>query len=392
MKHFALIVAAGKSERMNSPLPKPYLKINGLTVLENALKVFLNAESIEKIVVVVSENDQHFQTLSISHHPKIIRATGGATRLLSSLAGLKALASFANSGDWIWEHDAARPCFTQKDFDAALALLSQNKIKDGLVLAYPAIDTLKQIDSGAPDTIHHTLDRSSIWQAATPQIFPYETFTKALTEAQSRTQITTDSASALEATGAKLQILKCDRSNIKITEASDLVLANFYLHDEKKTMRIGHGLDVHAFKVGRDLILGGVTIPHHQGLEGHSDADVVIHALCDAMLGALALGDIGTHFSDQDPTYKNADSRLFLKKINQLIRAKGYHVHNADITIAAQAPKLAPHILKMRSNLAEDLEIALDNLSIKATTTERLGFIGREEGISVDAVVLLNKN
>ena len=154
-------------------------------------------------------------------------------------------------------------------------------------------------------------------------------------------------------------------------------------------MRIGHGFDVHAFKAGRDLILGGVTIPHHQGLDGHSDADVVIHALCDALLGALALGDIGQHFPDTDPKYKGANSRTLLKHVNILLLEKGYMLHNADITVLAQAPKLAPYISEMRQNLSSDLSTNFENISIKATTTEKLGYVGREEGIAAEAVVLL---
>jgi 2-C-methyl-D-erythritol 4-phosphate cytidylyltransferase/2-C-methyl-D-erythritol 2,4-cyclodiphosphate synthase len=388
MKHFAIIVAAGKSERMGSTIPKSYLKIAEKTILEHSLKIFLEAECIKKIVVVLAENDPYFHTLPISQHPKIIMAIGGETRLESSLNGLKSLSAIAFPEDWIWEHDAARPCFDQIDFEQALQTLE--KKPQGLVLGFLAIDTLKQINTDL--SIQKTLDRRHIWHAATPQIFPYGKLELALLEAKEKNLAITDSASALELMGASLQFLQCSRKNIKVTEPDDLQLAGFYLSKaEKNKMRIGHGMDVHVFKTGRDLILGGVKIPHHQGLDGHSDADVVIHALCDALLGALALGDIGKHFPDTDPKYKGINSRTLLKHVNNLIKEKGYVLQNADIIIAAQAPKLASYIVEMRQNLAEDINTAVENISIKATTTEKLGFVGREEGISVDAVVLVEK-
>ena len=154
-------------------------------------------------------------------------------------------------------------------------------------------------------------------------------------------------------------------------------------------MRIGHGYDAHAFAQGRPLILGGVTIPHDKGLAAHSDGDAVIHALCDALLGAAALGDIGEHFPDTDKKFKNIDSRLLLRKVAELLGKEGHRINNVDITVLAQAPKLAPYINSMRQNLAEDLKTAMNNVSIKATTTERMGFVGREEGIAVYAVALL---
>ena len=154
-------------------------------------------------------------------------------------------------------------------------------------------------------------------------------------------------------------------------------------------MRIGHGFDVHCFTEGRPLILGGVNIPYEKGLEAHSDGDVVIHALCDALLGAAALGDIGQHFPDSDVEFKNIDSRILLRRVVELLKYKGWRLGNADITVIAQAPKMAPHISKMRSNLASDLDAPVDNLNIKATTTEKLGYIGRGEGIAVHAVTVL---
>jgi len=156
-------------------------------------------------------------------------------------------------------------------------------------------------------------------------------------------------------------------------------------------IRVGMGYDVHRFKDGGDVILGGVKIPYEQGLEAHSDGDVVLHALCDALLGAAALGDIGKHFPDTDPEFKGADSRVLLRYVYQIVRDKGYHVVNADVTIIAQAPKMAPHIVAMCSNIAEDLLIDVDCINVKATTTEKLGFEGRKEGIAVQAVVLIEK-
>jgi 2-C-methyl-D-erythritol 4-phosphate cytidylyltransferase/2-C-methyl-D-erythritol 2,4-cyclodiphosphate synthase len=341
-------------------------------------------------VIVLAPDDDRFQSLTLSQHPKVITAMGGATRLESALSGLQRLTEFASKDDWIWEHDAARPCFSEADFNQAFQSVTQNTHQSqGFVLGYPAIDTLKQVHSNR--LIERTVDRAAIWQAATPQIFSYAVLMKALISAKEKKEAVTDSASAIELIGEQVEMLPCSRQNMKITESADVALARFYLSKGDKRMRIGHGMDVHAFKVGRPLILGGVTIPHHQGLDGHSDADVVIHALCDALLGALALGDIGKHFPDTDPKYKGTNSRVLLQYVNALIESKQYQLHNADITIAAQAPKLAPYIGQMRQHLAEDLKIDVDQISIKATTTEKLGFVGREEGISVEAVVLVDK-
>jgi 2-C-methyl-D-erythritol 2,4-cyclodiphosphate synthase len=217
-------------------------------------------------------------------------------------------------------------------------------------------------------------------------MFRYGLLRKAL--AQIDDDLATDEAAAVEALGLSPKLVPGNTSNFKVTFPDDLAIAAAIL-DKRSSMRIGQGFDVHAFAEGRKLIIGGVEIPYERGLLGHSDADVLLHAICDALLGAAALGDIGKHFPDTDPRYRGADSRSLLRHVAALVREQGYRVANVDATIVAQAPKMAPHIVSMVANIAADLGIAANSVNVKATTTERLGFTGRGEGIAAQAICLL---
>jgi len=312
--------------------------------------------------------------------------------------GLDFLESRAAADDWILVHDAARPCLSSRDI-GALADKVQNKsgdsaaAVDGAVLAAPIVDTVKRELPGGVETV----DRAGLWRALTPQVFAFAPLRRALQDAVRAGVAVTDEAQAMERIGIRASLVSGSPFNIKVTRAADLSVAADILKmaagvlktGESSQMRVGQGMDVHAFGEGDHVVLGGVRIAHSQGVVAHSDGDVVIHALCDALLGAMGDGDIGQHFPDTDARYRGADSRVFLRVVAQRMKAAGLQLVNADITVLAEAPRIAVHRSAMAANLAADLDAAAAVINIKATTTERLGFIGRKEGLAALASVLL---
>ncbi|MGH8260958.1 MAG: 2-C-methyl-D-erythritol 2,4-cyclodiphosphate synthase, partial [Steroidobacteraceae bacterium] len=264
----------------------------------------------------------------------------------------------------------------------------------GGVLAAPVADTLKACE--ADGGIQRTVDRAGLWRALTPQMFRYGALCAALDAALASGRSPTDEAQALEWSGAHPRAVHGGAVNLKITTAEDLILAAAQLSGTSAEAamasglgRIGSGFDVHAFGAGDFVMLGGVRVPHTHGVVAHSDGDVILHALCDALLGAGGLGDIGQHFRDDDPQWRGADSSGFVRAVLGMVRAQGLGVANADVTVLAEAPRLAKHRDAIRESVAALLEVPRERVNIKATTTERLGFLGRREGIAAQAVVLL---
>ena len=259
----------------------------------------------------------------------------------------------------------------------------------GGLLAVPVADTLKRAGEGGREAVR-TESRNGLWQAQTPQMFRRSLLLQALRSCE--LDQTTDEAGAIEALGLHPRLVQSDMTNLKVTHEQDLALAELILkrdganEDGKVEIRTGQGYDVHALVTGRALVVGGVTIPFAKGLDGHSDADVLLHAICDALLGAAALGDIGRHFPDTDSRYKGADSRVLLREVGKRVVAAGCRIVHIDSTIVAQAPKMAPHIAAMVANIAADLGIEPGRVNVKAKTTERLGFVGREEGMAAEAI------
>jgi 2-C-methyl-D-erythritol 4-phosphate cytidylyltransferase/2-C-methyl-D-erythritol 2,4-cyclodiphosphate synthase len=276
--------------------------------------------------------------------------------------------------------------------DLAQALLLNPK---GAILAIPVADTLKRVqENGASQRIHATIDRSDLWQAQTPQCFEVYALIGALNHVVRARIVVTDEASAMEAMGQSPAIVAGSSHNFKVTTAADAVLMEQVLnaqHPELPQIAIGEGMDVHALVPGRPLILGGVNIPHHSGLLGHSDADALLHAITDALLGAAGMGDIGRLFPDTDAAYAGADSQVLLQRALAKVAASGWQVSNVDATIVAQAPKMATHIPVMQANIAKCLGIATNQVNVKAKTNERLGWLGREEGIETRAVLMLQR-
>jgi 2-C-methyl-D-erythritol 4-phosphate cytidylyltransferase/2-C-methyl-D-erythritol 2,4-cyclodiphosphate synthase len=374
--------------------PKQYARLAGATVLEWSLSALLHEPRIAGIMVVLAADDTRWPEIAASMTGSKVGTTiGGASRQESVMSGLKALEGKAAADDWIMVHDAARPCLTSADLTALIDAVevseeaSNTAAVNGAVLAAPVHDTVKRERGGiAVDTV----DRTGLWRALTPQVFGYARLTQALEDAATLGLAVTDEAQAMERLGLPAQLVRGSPFNIKVTTAADLVMAESILRGtERSHMRIGQGFDVHAFGAGDHVVLGGVKIDYPKGVVAHSDGDVVIHALCDALLGALGMGDIGQHFPDSDPRYRGADSRVFLREVTAHMRAAGLELVNADVTVLAEAPRIAKHRAAMAENLAADLGVSVHLINIKATTTERLGFIGRGEGLAASAAVLL---
>jgi len=400
---WAIVPAAGRGERFAlakpDAIPKQYTQLLGGSVLEWSLRALLAEPRIHAIVVVLAAGDSHWpQVAATLNSEKLLTTIGGAQRQDSVMNGLEFLASRAAPDDWILVHDAARPCLSGSDI-GALADALQNKSGDsaseisGAVLAAPIVDTVKRELPGGVETV----DRAGLWRALTPQVFAFAPLQRALQDAARAGIAVTDEAQAMERIGVHASLVSGSPFNIKVTRPEDLKVAAGILQmasgvlkaGEGSRMRVGQGMDVHAYGEGDHVVLGGVRIAHSQGVVAHSDGDVVIHALCDALLGAMGDGDIGQHFPDTDPRYRGADSRVFLRVVAQRMKAAGLQLVNADITVLAEAPRIAVHRSAMAANLAADLDAAAAVINIKATTTERLGFIGRKEGLAALASVLL---
>lgn len=366
-----------------------------------ALRPMLERPDAAGLLVVVSPDDTAWTSESCDRllaqawggqAPVVVAPIGGATRADSVCSGLALLSELSHAGDdWVAVHDAARPGLPAP----ALSRLLEQALacKDGGLLAVPVADTLKrgQADSEGPASIE-TVDRSGLWAAQTPQLFPLLRLQAALGSALARGSAVTDEASAMEASGARPRLVVGDSANRKYTYPEDFqesasVSPPLPPAQTGPWPRVGTGFDVHALVEGRPLIVGGVRIPHDRGLLGHSDADVLLHAISDAILGAAGLGDIGKHFPDTDAQFKGADSRVLLRSVVERVEALGLLVHQIDATIIAQAPKMAPHIPHMRANIQTD--VGSEWVNVKATTTEQLGFTGRGEGIAAQASAVL---
>ncbi len=386
-KHWVIIPAAGVGARMQADRPKQYLELSGRTILERTLNIFLEDPAFAGVVVALSPGDPYWPELGVNHVSLKV-CEGGATRAESVLNALVFMEGVAQEYDWVWVHDAARPLLQAGDVEALRSALTPEV--PGVVLAIPLADTIKRANGQGRSG--ETVDRSDLWRAQTPQVFRYGRLREAMSAAQEQGCDITDEASALELIGDAPALVQGGEHNIKITRPHDLIVARrqWQINGEQvNSVRIGQGFDVHAFCEGDHVVLGGITIPYEKGLQAHSDGDVLLHAVCDALLGALALGDIGKHFPDTDAAWKGADSRRLTSAVYALVTEKSWRLVNLDATIIAQAPKMAPHIIAMRESIARVLEVNEDQISVKATTTEGLGFTGRKEGIACQATVLL---
>jgi len=400
MKYWLVMPAAGAGRRFGNALPKQYAPLLGRSVIEWSLRPFLDDPRCEGITVALAADDPYWPEVAARLGRVVGTVAGGAERSGSVLNALRALAARADERDWVLVHDAARPCLPQADLDRLLETLKDYQV--GGLLAAPCADTLKYgPPNGGAAVVERTVDRTGLWRALTPQMFRFGALRAALEAAAAAGRNPTDEAQALEWTGAHIGLVSGSAANLKITTGPDLAVAAAVLGvaadgaagagiaGVMADMRIGSGFDVHAFGEGDSVMLGGVRVPHSRGIVAHSDGDVILHALCDALLGATGLGDIGQHFSDADPQWRGADSSGFVRHVLGLVRQKGFTVVNADITVLAEAPRLSKHRDEIRDTVAGLLGVAQDCVNIKATTTEKMGFLGRSEGIAAQAVVLL---
>ncbi|GCD56338.1 2-C-methyl-D-erythritol 2,4-cyclodiphosphate synthase [Acetobacter pasteurianus] len=379
MRVAAILLAAGTGSRYaattGSSIPKQYVLLAGQPVIRHAAQALLpHVTSIQPVGDPASLNEA-LEGLKI-----LPPVAGGETRQASVRAGLEALDKLpeAEKPDIVLVHDGARPYVTAQVISNVVSAMGQHP---GAIPAVPVADTLKREKDGVIDG---TVPRDHLYRAQTPQGFRFGLFLDLHRGAASVSA--TDDAKLLEDAGFSVALVAGDEDNIKLTYEGDLVRLE-RLIGPTLLPRVGLGYDVHAFEEGRPLILCGITVPHTKGLAGHSDADVGIHALCDAIYGALAEGDIGRHFPPSQNEWKNADSARFLVHAGQRIRERGGMLVNADLTLICERPKIGPHSEAMRKRLADLLEVDVDRISVKATTSERLGFTGREEGIACTATV-----
>lgn len=377
----AVIVAAGSATRMQG-IDKMLAPLAGVPVVLRSVRALAASDCIDSLVIVTrTECMETLRTLCAEVSKPVTVVAGGASRPESVLAGLAAL---PEGTELAAIHDGARPLVTQ----AVIAEAVEAAERCGAAApAVPVHDTIKQAENGI---VRATPERKTLFAVQTPQVFDVKLLKTVLRAAMERGIALTDDCSAVEAAGKPVVLTQGCEENLKITTPVDLTLAEAILK-RRKTMRIGHGYDVHRLTEGRKLILGGVEIPFERGLDGHSDADVLVHALMDALLGAAGLRDIGVLFPDNDPAYKNISSMLLLDRVMQTLERAGYAVGNVDVTVLAQRPKLKDYIPVMRENLAYAMKIPLDCVNIKATTEEGLGFTGSGEGIACHAVCLLER-
>ncbi len=379
-RNVAIIVAAGVGSRTGLDTPKQFANLCGRSVLEWSVKAFSEHAAFKKIVVVVSENYVQFAEKICLNYKNVQIVIGGNERADSVRNALNALRS--EEPDHVFIHDAARPGLTPNILDSLIEAL---KTHDGAAPALPVVDAIKNVDASGNVS---SVDRSQMMRIQTPQAFDYAKILKANSGLNVEF---VDDLEAAQALDMKLKLVQGVDRLMKFTHADDLHLLEKLMTDKDESMlkfpRIGSGFDVHVFQDGDFVTLCGVKIPYSKKLKGHSDADVAWHALTDALYGALAKGDIGRHFPPTDPQWKGVASSVFLEHAAKLVKSENYIIANVDLTIICEAPKIGPHAEQMKMTTADILGVSTDQVSIKATTTEKLGFTGRSEGIAAQASV-----
>ncbi len=382
-----IIAAAGIGSRMGSMQNKLFIPLFHVPILYITVEKFISNPRINEIIICANKNDiRTIQTIFRNNKEKIKIVQGGPERQQSIYNALKKLDSKCK---YVMIHDGARPLVKKTTIETVL-----NEIKDkkAVIVGVPLKDTLKEIDDN--NCVINTLSREKFYCIQTPQAFKRSTIMKAHKKAVKENLLFTDDAALVENLKEKVKVIPGSYENIKITTPEDIIFARAIINKRKKQResteiypRTGLGYDVHQLIEKRKLIIGGVAIPFEKGLLGHSDADVLIHAIIDALLGASGLGDIGRYFPDNDNYYKNISSILLLEQVIHLLIQKEYSIINIDATITAQEPKMSPYINQMKTTIAYACNMLEKNINIKATTTERLGFVGRKEGIEAYAIV-----
>ncbi len=392
-----IVAAAGAGKRLGLGKNKAFAEVGGLPLLVQCLRMVNDTGMAHKTIIAVGADEVAMTEALLKDYHEYFAGlqtavvAGGAERTDS----VKNALALADSEGWIAVHDGARPFADTEVFERTLQAAQQT---GAAIAAVPLKNTIKVVDTDG--FVVNTPQRSSLMAVQTPQIFKAQLLQRAYCDDNLKGAAVTDDASLVERLGVKVAVALGSYENIKITTPEDLLLAEKICADRGMTMmqslkmpqfRVGSGYDVHRLTQNRKLILCGVEVPYELGLDGHSDADVAVHALMDALFGAAALGDIGKHFPDTDDRFKGADSMKLLEHVLVLLKERCWRVNNADVTIIAQKPKLAGYIPAMRDNLAKIMGLEADAVNVKATTTEKLGFTGRSEGIAAEAVVSLIK-
>jgi 2-C-methyl-D-erythritol 4-phosphate cytidylyltransferase/2-C-methyl-D-erythritol 2,4-cyclodiphosphate synthase len=384
MNLHALVLAAGSARRLAGPVSKQYLPLAGKPLLRCSVEALAAHPAVSQTTVVIRDSDRDIYNRAVADLEHLTSPIiGGDERQRSALNGLEAMAPAAPDGVLI--HDAARPFLSVALIDRLIRALDR---AEGAIPALPVTDTLKRAHDG---TVLATVPRADLWRAQTPQAFHFDAILEAH-RAHADAKMTDDAAIA-EAAGLSVALVAGDEDNIKVTTAADVARAERILASQRPApldVRVGGGFDVHRFGPGQGVIVCGIAIPHSQGLIGHSDADVGLHALTDAVLGAIGAGDIGQHFPPDDPSWAKASSDHFLAHAARLVRERGGRIAHVDLTLICEAPRLGPHRAAMIARVAEILMLHPGRVSIKATTTERLGFTGRGEGIAAQALATLH--
>ena len=371
----ALVVAGGRGQRMGGGRPKQYRLLGGQPMLRHSAAALRRHPRIDAVRTVIHPDHQALYEEAVQGLDLLAPCHGGAERQDSARLGLESLAALSPARVLI--HDAARPFVDAAIVDRVIAALDD---APGAIAAVPVTDTLKRGEHGS---IRATIARTGLWRAQTPQGFRFAEILAAHRAAAG--EALTDDAAVAERAGLAVSLVFGSEANIKVTTEADLERAEQLLATAFEP-RVGSGFDVHQFGPGDGVMLCGLRIPHERALQGHSDADVGLHALTDAVLGAIGAGDIGSHFPPSDPRWKDAASDRFLRHAAELVAARGGTIVNVDVTIICERPKVGPHRAAMAQKVAEILAIAADRVSVKATTTDRLGFTGRGEGIAAQAV------
>jgi 2-C-methyl-D-erythritol 4-phosphate cytidylyltransferase/2-C-methyl-D-erythritol 2,4-cyclodiphosphate synthase len=376
----AVIAAAGAGSRLAGATPKPFIRLGRSSILERTLAVFERCQAVDDVAVVVAP--QFVGAVQALRCAKTVAVVpGGRTRRDSVAAGLEALRHVG----WVLVHDGVRPFVTP---ELISRVLEAAKTTGAATAGLPVTDTLKHV---AADRVTRTVDRTALWAIQTPQAFRADLIREAHAAVPGSAQVT-DDAELVERMGREVAVVAGDPLNVKITTPHDLEMARRLVEaTEVPPLRVGIGYDIHRVAPDRALVLGGVTIPHSRGLAGHSDADVLTHAIMDALLGAAGDRDIGHHFPPEDPAYRGASSVNLLRAVAERLGASGWVVANVDAVVIAQSPRLAPHIAAMRERLADVLSVAPGQIGIKATTGEGLDAVGRGEAIAAHAVAVLRK-
>lgn len=374
-----LIVAAGIGSRAGLSIPKQFEPIAGKPMVRHSVESLLSHPAIDRVWIVVAkgqENEMNKALSPLSYHKLVI---GGPSRQQSVLNGLKAIQSDGGAKN-ILIHDAARPFISHAVINR---LLDRLETASAVIPVLPSVDTMVLVND---EQLDKTVDRNSLWRVQTPQAFDFKKLVAAHNDFPAD-QNATDDAQVFRAAGHTVMVVDGDEALKKYTMPADFGEKG---NSNMRQTRTGMGYDVHRLAAGEELWLGGVKIEHDKGLAGHSDADVLLHALTDALLGTIAAGDIGDHFPPSDPKWRGAASSVFIEHAASLISQKGGVIHNVDMTIICEAPKIKPHRENIRRNIAELLSLAMDQVSIKATTTEGLGFTGRKEGIAAQAIATIS--